>query len=109
MPPEPSHEQLNVYVHDEWKNPLPATVRVHVPGESEPPEIETSGQPNKPAKFRIPKGIPRTNITSANVSITCKLPKRRATRSAKHSRVYSSITTRTRSARPSCVIAFTKS
>jgi FG-GAP repeat len=54
-------------------------------------------------------GIPRTNITSANVSITCKLPKRRATRSAKHSRLYSSITTRTRSARPSCVIAFTKS
>jgi hypothetical protein len=28
-------------------------------------------------------GIPRTNITSANVSITCKLPKRRATRNAK--------------------------
>jgi hypothetical protein len=54
-------------------------------------------------------GIPRTNITSANVSITCKLPKRRATRNAKHSRVYSSITTSTRSARPSFVIAFTKS
>jgi len=34
-------------------------------------------------------GIPRTSITSAKVSITCKLPSRRATRNAKHSRVYS--------------------
>jgi hypothetical protein len=39
---------------------------------------------------RMCSGIPRTNITSAKVSITCKLPKRRATRNAKHTRVYSS-------------------
>jgi hypothetical protein len=57
---------------------------------------------------RMCSGIPRINITSANASITCMLPNRRATRNAKHSRVYSSISTRMRSARPSCVIPFTK-
>jgi hypothetical protein len=62
MPDEPSHEQLNVYVQDEWKSPLPATVRVHITGEPKPPEIDTSGQPNKPAKFRIPKGIKNVDV-----------------------------------------------
>jgi hypothetical protein len=69
----------------------------------------SSAMNSGPLSERMCSGIPRSNITSAKVSITCKLPKRRATRNAKHSLVYSSITTRIRSARPSCVIAFTKS
>jgi hypothetical protein len=49
-----------------------------------------SGPLSEPMCF----GTPRTNLTSANTSITWILPNRRATRNAKHSRVYSSISTR---------------
>src|SRR5450755_446770 len=91
---------------------LPWTPRFDVqrPGAHFPSHFRNSSAINSgPLSERICSGIPRTNITSASVSITRKLPKRRATRNAKHSRVYSSITTKMRSARPSCVIAFTKS
>ena len=57
--------------------------------------------------------VVRTDVlglpTSANTSMTSALPNRLATRIARHSRVYSSSSTSNRRARPSWVIAFTKS
>jgi hypothetical protein len=54
-------------------------------------------------------GMPCFNIASANVSMTPKLLIRRATRIARHSRVYSSISVSSLTDRPSCVWVETKS
>jgi len=62
-----------------------------------------------PLSERKYSGIPRTTITSASVSITSLLPSLRATRIARHSRVYSSISVSSRRLLPSCVTALTKS
>ena len=59
-----------------------------------------------PLSERMYSGIP---FTSASVSSTSALPRRRATRIARHSRVYSSISVSSRSVLPSCVRALTKS
>src|ERR1700684_646289 len=62
-----------------------------------------------PLSERMFSGIPRNSITSASASITSYLPSLLATRIARHSRVYSSISVNIRNILPSCVIALTKS
>ena len=56
-----------------------------------------------PLPERIGFGIPRHSITSGSVSITSYEFSLRATRSARHSRVYSSISASIRNNLPSCV------
>jgi hypothetical protein len=62
-----------------------------------------------PWSERMCAGMLCLNIASANLSITPKLLIRRATRIARHSRVYSSINVSSLTALPSCVWAETKS
>jgi hypothetical protein len=61
--PGPSHEQLNVYVQDRNGNPLKAKVLLYSPDSQESlAEIDTSGLANRPAIFRVPKGIPAVQL-----------------------------------------------
>ena len=62
-----------------------------------------------PLSERTWSGVPRVTMTSASTSITSSLPSRRATRIARHSRVYSSMSVSRRTVRPSCVRVLTKS
>ena len=54
-------------------------------------------------------GMPRISMTSATASMTARLPSRRATRRARHSRVYASISVSHRTVRPSWVRVLTQS